>query len=734
MFIRYPELKYIVLFSGLLTPFVYAAESDVTGADAEEEVSNIIIVTAQKREQDIKDVPISMSVLTSDILDKSGAQSLLEMQKIVPNFSFDSVNGFDNISVRGVGGGGRNIGFDPRAGLYIDGVYIGQAAALSAPLFDMERVEVLRGPQGHLFGRNTVSGAVSLVTKDPSESFAGFVKVVAGSENNREIHAGVEGSLSDTITAKVSTAFQTRDGFVKNIFDDSDLDDVKRKVIRSKIIYAPSDILAIDFSFDYAKTDFKSLVGEPVSQNHPALGPLLTPFISEPPRSVNFNQTPGSFHDLGGASITVDYELSGGNIVTAISGYRTSEQARSNDTDYSPIDLISIDYTDESKQFSQELRIASPGDQDTRYVVGLYYLTDEAKTERIANASAALIGVPGYNENNDSAVDTTSTALFAAIDIDLSESLTLNLGMRYTDETKDLNYRLVNSFGLEPIGAFGLIHEPGYVDSRNESHFKPTVGFTYAINDDLNVYTKYATGFKSGGFNVDFLGEAAFSEIEFDTEDVESYEFGIKGRTAKGVVNYDLAIFQSIYTDFQILQFVEVAPSVFLPVLRNAAEVETTGLEASTSVYVTNDFRIGANVGILDAEFTSFPNGNALGQDLAGNELPNAPKLTGAITMDYYYPMDSLGGGVDFYFEYSFRDKSFADAENLPKRELGERNLVTARITFTPDDDSWSVSIWGNNLFNDTYIDIAGTDFLATDFVRYGAPRTVGIDLTFNFE
>lgn len=717
---KYTVVTGLSMISMSLAPFCQTVQAD------ESYMVEEVVVTAQKREQNLEDVPISMSVVGDDELEKTGAASLRELQQVVPNFSFDAANGYDNISIRGVGGGGRNIGFDTRAGLYIDGVYIGQSAALSSPLFDLERVEVLRGPQGHLFGRNTVSGAVSLVTKVPSEEAAAYVKVVAGTEGTQEIHASFEGAMSETVLGRLSVASQKRDGFVKNQFDDSDLDDLDRQVIRGKLLFDISDNLSVDLNADYSVTDTSILVGEPIS--NPALGDAG---VTGTPREVNFNTTPGSEHDLGGSSVTVDYDLDNGLMLTAVTGYRTAEQVKTNDTDFSPLDYISIDYTDASRQFSQEVRIASPSEESIRYVAGIYFLDEAAKTDRVATLGTFAGPGAGYHEVIDSEVDTKTSALFASADIDMTESLTLNLGARFTDETKDVDYSLVNNGGGASL--FGLAVVPSYTDSRSESHMTPTIGVTYAVNDNSNVYAKYSTGFKSGGFNVDYLTDASFAEIEFDTEEVISYELGLKGKSESGKVSYDLVAFTSTYEDFQILQFVEVAPGVHLPILRNAAEVDSQGLEASVKVHVDENLSLGANVGLLKAEFSSFPNGNAAGDDLSGSKLPNAPEITAAVTLDYYIPMPTFKGGIDFYFEYSYRDESYSLADNQDQYLLDSHGLLSTRITFTPEDETWSASLWARNLTDEEYKDYAGNDFLATDFVRYGAPRTVGLEATLRF-
>ena len=683
-----------------------------------------VTVTAQKREQSITDVPISMTALGADLLEESRAKSLAELQQLVPNFSFESVNGFDNIAIRGVGGGGRSIGFDPRSGLYIDGVYIGQASALAQPLFGIKQVEVLRGPQGHLFGRNTVSGAVSLTTDGPADEYGGSLRGVAGNFDTYEVYGTVEGPLSENVLAKISGAYEERGGFGINTFSGDEIDDLERMTLRGQVSFLASDALTIDLFGDYSKTESAAPVGE-AQTGGAAAGSTLFP---TPARVVDTNSTPQDDNEIGGASITANYALDNGHTITSISAYRFSQQDRINDTDYSPLDLISIIFDDEYNQISQEFRLISPDNQHIRYVLGVYYLNEDAQTTRIAHVGSAFVPMP-FDITIDSGVDTTSIAAFASADIDVGERVTLNLGARYTSEDKDLDYTFTNG------PALGLGQVTGLTDEVSESRFTPNIGVTIAVTDDINIYGKYSNGFKSGGFNTGFLSQQSIDDgISFDTETVDSFEVGMKGSLMAGRVQFDAAAFVANYEDFQILQFVEVGPNLTDIQLRNAAEVQTTGIEAAATIHATDNLRIGVNVGILDAEFESFPNAAGPGVDFDGNELPNAPKFTGAVTANYHLPVQALGGAFDIYGEYSHRDVSFSLANNDPvNARIPPRDLVNSRISYSPGQGNWTVSVWARNMLDKSYTDLRGRDFLGNEFIHRGEPRTWGGEIKVDF-
>lgn len=722
---------------------VAASLSSITSAQTN--MLEEVVVTAQKREQSIVDVPTSITALGADSIAKTRAKSLGDMQQLAPNFSFDSVNGYENINIRGVGGGGRNIGFDTRAGLYIDGVYIGQSAALAQPLFDIARVEVLRGPQGHLFGRNTVSGAISLVSAPPADEFAGSVRAVVANYDAVEVYGTVEGPLSDRVAAKLSLAHEERDGFVDNNANGDTLDDLERDTFRGALRFDVSDDLSIDFFADYSKTERAQIVGEAQTD----FFGVITDDYPASAYSGNFNTTPRSDADIGGISMTMNYTLAGGQTITSVSAYRYAEQLRVNDTDYSAADIFSISFVDTSKQFSQEIRIASDGEESVRYVAGLYFLSEESESVRHATVGQDVdtevpLPVPGAfapfgvafgvdagaDTIIDAGVDTRSYAAFAAVDIDITDTLTLNLGGRYSKDTKDVRYSLDGS----QSGGLGLATLLGFEDDVSDGKFTPTVGFTWALSDASNAYFKYATGFKSSGINIDFLSEAGTRDFGFDSESVESYELGIKGTLLDGRIQYDAAIYQANYEDFQILQFVDLGAGVTTIALRNAAEVESRGFEGSFKFALTDQVALGANLGLLNAEFTSFPNAGGAGIDYDGNELPNSPDLTGAVTLDYWQPVEAWQGAFDVYFEYSYRSESHAQAGNVDATEkLDQRGIVNAKLSFTPDSEQWQVSLWARNLLDEDYVSFRARDFLGHEILTRGEPQTFGAEFSWNF-
>lgn len=709
-------------------------------AEGEVQALETVVVTAQKRQQSLQEVPISMTVLGEEALEKSRIHTLYDIQQLAPNFEAIQSPGWSGINVRGVGGGGRNVGWDTRVGVYLDGVYLGQSQALDQSLNDIEQIEVLRGPQGHLFGRNTDAGAVSITTRAPSKAFEASLSGGFSNYGGYEAGGSVSGPISAGVAGKFSFTSETRDGYTTNIANGDKLDNIDRLGARGQLSMQPNQKLKVDLYADYSRINQNLALGEPTTGlfNVPlAGGPLAH-------RSVNFNTTPYKNSELSGLSMTINYALDGGNKLTAITGYRDTKQQRGNDTDYGPKDLFRVAYADHFKQTSQEIRVASPNSGQLRYVAGLYLLNEDAGTDRnaiIGQDTASLVthpaagnvpfgaafGVaPGAVVTNNGHIKTNTYAMFGGLDYDFAKNWTLNLGVRYTSEKKDVLYNLDGS----KSGGLRIATLNGYTDNRSESRVTPTVGISYALTTAANLYAKYSTGFKSGGWNTDFLNAAQVATgFKFDTETVKSYEAGVKGKLMGGRMQYDIALFSSRFDNYQVFQFVQVGTTAVL-VLNNAAKVDTRGIEASTRVRVTRDLDVGANLGILRAEYKSFPNGGGPGVDYSGQPLADTPKLTAALTFSHRIPAPSLGGSFELAGDYSHRGGAVLGGIF---QDLEGRNLLNARLAYTPSSGKWSANLWARNLTDQDYVIARGQDFLKNQFNTRGLPRMVGVTAKYDF-
>jgi iron complex outermembrane receptor protein len=712
-----------------------------TSAHAQESASaqvEEIIVTAHKRGVDMQDVAMAASAITRERLAELGAVRLTDLTSVVPGFNFSRTSNVNTVFIRGVGGGGRNIGFAGRTGVYLDGVYVGQPGAIDQSLVDIERVEILRGPQGTMFGRNAVAGAINIVTRSPSpERSSGFI-ANAGNYDRRSLGAWLNGPVTDTVQAKLSAHSERRDGFVRNLFGNAhDIGQIDVDSVRGAVRMEPNDRWQIGIAADYTRD--QSLRSTLEANSNTLGGGASDPFAPQP--FVLNENDPRVREDVNyGSSATIRYDL-GTHSLTSISGFRKVDSSRHSDNDYGPLSLLFTDYDDQFEQWSQEVRLDSAADRPLRYVVGLFGLREEATTYRTATAGSDVVGrfpvAPGAVSSNAADITTRSYAAFAHGELDLTPVFTLGAGVRYTYEERDLRFDLDGSRS----GAFNIGTLRNFHDSATEDRLTPEVSLSYRPLSDVLVYATYAEGFKSGGWNVDFLSRDQLSPVPgsnetpfaFDAERVRSYEAGIKSEWFDRRLRANLAAFIADYRDFQTNQFVAVSGGRTVLFLTNAAKVATQGVELSVEARPSEALRLNVDAAWIEAEFDSFPRGGIAGGDATGNELPYSPEFSGAVRATYRLPFALAGGRFGVLAQYSYRSSSFSGQENSPDQAMGSYELIGARIGWDRDDGSYGVSLWGENLGNERYLTNRVRDFIGTQAISFGEPRTYGIEVRASF-
>ena len=725
------------------------SSGDDNGAVLEE-----VIVTATKRTESLMDVPISIAVFGAESIRQTGVQQLKEIAEFIPNVSISSATDFTStVSIRGVGSNSRNIGFDARVGVYLDGVYLGQSPALNQELLDLERVEVLRGPQGTLFGKNTVAGAINLISKKPENGFFGSVGVEIGNFNSRQYSASINVPFSDKVLFKVAANQQERDGYIDNQFNGDLLNEQDALSARAQLRVLFSDSLEANLSFDTLQSDRNSYAGEAITD---VLGLFLN---SEAPgrNEVVHDLTTVEDRDINGAALTFDWDIGNDYALKSITGYRDTEINYRNDVDYSSLDVVTLDYTDAYETITQEIQLISPED-DFQYVAGLYYYDQDASTVRLpavgvdaasvfavvlpppARPLAPFLFSPGVLSTIGD-VKTTSFAAFFNASYHFSDVWRLDFGFRYSNEDKDVDWTVANN-GVAP--GFRIANGT-VVDSRTDTDFSPMVSLNYAVSPNMNAYIKYSSGYKSGGYNLDFLTQNQLDAgIEFDKETVDSYELGLKGEVLDRRLRFAVTAFLSNYDDYQVQQFVDLGGGATALSIRNAAKVDTSGLEAELTYLPMKRLLLSAAVGFLDAEFDEFPGGGSGGSDVSGNKLPGASDYSISLSGQYNYPVPSFNSELVLRLDYSFRDGFFNTSDNEKTRTLFSGDTVAfgyvenisslnGRIGFESDDGTWSAYIWGRNLTDEDDFTGTGRDFLGTLRYFYDVPRTYGIDLVYNF-
>ncbi len=824
--------KFTTISSLIALSTAFSATSYTAVAADEDFIIEDIVVTATKRSESMRDVPISMSAMGAEQINQTGVRDLKSIAEYIPNLQISQSNDFrSTVTIRGVGAQSRNIGFDARVGVYVDGVYMGQSPSLNQELLDLERVEVLRGPQGTLFGKNTVAGAINLVSKKPSEEFSGQVSADFGNLNYREFKGMVNIPISDKVFTKFTIAKADRDGYVLNSFTGNKLMEVDTVAYRAQLRMQANDQFEINASFDGLNSDALILVGEPLTDT---FGLIPVPFAPEE-RVVFFGKDPDDKRNVYGGHLDLNYELDNGHILKSITGYRDTYAIYTNQTDYSPLDIVSIEFEDTYKQFTEELQLISPDDQKLTYMLGLYYYDQDATTRRDAFIGEDLLdgffsvfgvpvtvpgipgdfrdivrqtlgfGVPGASlTTNFGEVSTKSYAGYLNGAFEVTEKFKIGFGLRYSVEDKDVSWILdgrasgrpleipapfVNLPGTDgnPIGTIlnadsvgdvavfspataaqlapfislnALAFDIGItgddptnpsplVNDRRDTFLAPSINLMYAVNDDINVYAKYSSGYKSGGFNLDFINStelAANVGLEFDKETVDSYEIGFKGSFNDNKIKLNMAAFLSDYDDYQVNQFVDLGGGRTSIRITNAAKVRTKGIEAEATWHATESLTFNGSLGILDAVFDSFPGGGAGGSDVSGNRLPNATTSNASFSAQYYHDIEAIDATMLLRFDLTYRSGFFTTENNdtsaplraipgatVPFDYIESITMINARVGLISNSDGWEVYLWGKNLTDQRkYVDDL-RDFFSTISRFPNLPRTYGIEAVFNF-
>jgi len=590
----------ISVAAGSIGTAVIAQDADA----ADQRSDDVIVVTAQRRTERLLDVPLAVSVLNSEMMEQTGVREISGIAEYLPNVQVTQSSDFNAaVTIRGVGANSRNIGFDTRVGIYVDGVYMGQSPAVNQELLDLERVEVLRGPQGTLFGKNTVAGAINLITQKPEHEFTGRFNIDVGNFGYTELGGVVNVPLGENAAGKLALSKVDRDGYVLNTTTGNYLGDRDVFSARAQITISPNDQLEINLSADALQARNHHIVGEPVTD---MLG--LFPVAANPEvGAVAFTFDTAENRDVYGAHMDVSYEFENGYTLRSISGYRDTDADYLNDTDYQPEDVIYVNYRDAFEQLSQEFQIVSPDDSRFSYIAGLYLYSQDATTTRDAVlgedlyeafvtpfvapqagpvvlghggpytpaeiaiiAGAVGFGPEGSVVRNTGVVETRSYATYFNGSFDVTSRLTAGFGVRFSSEDKDVNWLLdgsnsgvfgIGSTGMDPFNANPAIMATPLINSRRDEHISPSANLIFALDDSSNIYARYSSGYKSGGFNLDYINAAEIAAnqgLEFDKETVDAYEIGYKGSLLDGRLRLNLAGFYSTYQDYQVNQFVDL--------------------------------------------------------------------------------------------------------------------------------------------------------------------------------
>jgi len=716
----------------LCTPAL-AQDAAVESGDEE------IVVTARRREESLQDVPIAVSAISGDQLAASGAQDLTAISQSVPNITLENsraTNSTLTAFIRGVGQQDPVAGFEQGVGIYLDDVYLNRPQGAVLDVYDVERIEVLRGPQGTLYGRNTIGGAVKYVTRRlDADAPTLRARVAVGSYD--QLDAVVVGSLplSDTFRIGGAVAGLTRAGFGSNLTTGDDNYDKDVVAARVSAEFEPTADFLVRLSLDHYQDDSSQ------RQGYRLLPSVVT---GQQPLSGDFDTTAGitTFGPITRSSATgtggqlfVDWSPGDNWTLRSITAYRRDEYESPIDFDSTAARTFDVPVVYQNEQFSQELQLIYEGDR-LSLVGGAYYLD--------ANAFDAFDAIfTSISQFTLGDVDTKTWAVFGEATYDVTDTLSVTLGGRYTeDERTSVVVRQTFLSAPSPyFGGPGTIGTaspvPRFVGSRTDEAFTPRVILAWEPNPDLNLYASYSQGFKGGGF--DPRGNFANADVRrgFLPETVDSYEVGAKATLFGGRATANTAVFFAEYQDVQIPGSVIVPgpPISFVGTVTNAGAAEFSGVEFEGTASFTDHLTGALSLGYINAEYTEFFVG---GVNVASQrDVQNTPDWTGNASLTYAVPL-ALGseqGAISFTGSAAYRGDTQQFENPIPLLDQQGYWLYDAAINWTSDSDRWRIGIYGRNLSDERYI-TSGYNFPTVDgsvLAFYGNPRTVTASVEVRF-
>ncbi|WP_314441417.1 TonB-dependent receptor [Massilia timonae] len=724
-----------------------------------------VTVTAQKREGRAQDVPSAITVLGgNELLSEGIGRSASEILNYVPNASAGTQqHSRPRWWIRGVGAGQQQIDFPNPVGFYRDDVYISNSSATGFPLFDLERVEVLRGPQGTLWGKNTTGGAINVVSRKPSAQTDGYFKADYSSHDTVLLEGAIGGSLKDDVlTGRISFhSEEQREGNFNNVFKgtkDGELkDNALRAQLRAKISRDFTANLALhyrDYQVDGATTTVASYAADGVYRNG------YVP--SRNPEDVGSNAPSIQNIEQKGANLTLEHAF-GDYALTSITGYEDFESDSLGDSDNSPLEISRGRSEARSRQFSQELRLASPRNDRINWVGGLHYFREKIDSdssvarlpEPIAAALLPSTQPVGFN-NTVYEHKTRSFAVFGSATVDLTERLLATIGLRWTTETKDLDLRRIqaasNTIGFGSAdnwwntlvgGNFGApaVARNNFTSNPSTTWRAWTYDFTpqYRIDENKRVYFKYAHGIKSGGYNISAADVRALNTVE--PEELDSYEVGLKSEWLGRRLNLNANLFYYDYKKVQvnITGIYNGDPTQTVNYLQNVDRAHVYGAEFELEARPTEALHLQASVGLLRTQFDRFEIQNG-GGSRNGNEFVRSPHVTALLAADYKVPLAN-GGRIVFGVDSHYTGKQFYFVDpQLDSRYLLNQSgytLTNARAIYTAPGGQHEFRIYADNLTDKVYKNHALTAFVPGttngDVVYWAPGRRVGGSYTYHF-
>ena len=722
-----------------------------------------VLVTATHRTENMQDIPISVTAISGADMERADIFDPTTIALRVPNMTYgEFAPGQAIISLRGVSSADDGAGLDNSIALFLDGVYIGRSAAINFDMFDLDRIEVLRGPQGTLFGRNAIGGAINAVTSKPTDELVVKLGATVGNEGILRYRGLVSGPLSENLAGKISFTHREHDGFVRNVVLNKDIQSEDQTSIRGQLRFntEASEWL---LSGDYMEDDRDDMGRTPVVNRAPLLQ-ILAANGGGGDWETAISRDGFSYREASGISLQGDIEFARGVLttITAVRNANTDWEMPSVGAPLGaiglPFDEVIDDIVEDIDTFSQELRWTSMLEGDFQYTAGLYYLNEETDRTEIFRITKAgtysdpsnpfLLTDPGSqsiigNEYARTANETDSYAAYLDMTWQPNDRWSFSLGGRYTVDKKDytavsVNCALVKANDPSIVGtqfenwaecdgqggSLSIIAEAFEVNPSDKwSDFSPKLAAQFFPSDGLMFFGTISKGFKSGGF-AGSQGIESVASDPVDPETVWNYEIGMKGDFFNRSLRLNITGFYMDYQDLQIVRFGPVAGSDFGTfITTNIGSADIYGLETEFTWLVTENFQFSGHLALLDTEANDLI---INGIDLSGTDLRQAPEMSYNIQADYFLPTSI--GSWNFHLEFSHVDEQLNDYL-FTATVIEEQDLLDARIGWTSTDGQWEVALWGKNLTNEGYF--AHTYVIGPGVIGvWGPPKTYGVSTT----
>ena len=750
--------------------FLALSAIPIYSAMAQEGVIEEIIVTAYKRAESIQNVPISITAFSRDFLAENGVLLIEDVSRMTPNFSINAGPRPTNnrITIRGIGSVG-NSAIESSVGVFNDGVYYPRPGSVIGMLLDVETFEVLRGPQGTLFGRNTVAGALNITTHNPSAKTEGVIELGVGDYDAYELGGMYNAALSDSVAARVAFKYVDRDGFGTNTYDGEMFGARDDFLARGKVLFDPGDRLSLLITADYAEINLEGNAVELLnSTSTPVFEATTTALYGSSPMTEdsydwNINQvhTDRLKDEQQGVSLDINYEYDNGLALRSITSHREWEADNANSDIRIPADLAPATTNFRTDTFSQEIQLISPAGNTLDWLAGLYYYQEDYDIDETRSAGdsfcdptiSAISAEAGdlclASEQEDAIVTTfsqelDSIALFGQITWNISDTWDATLGLRWSADKKNGDFD--DQVNNPVVGQFHA-RETTQGMKRDDAKTTGFANVNWHVTEDVMLFATWSTGYKSGGFNSSGGAEALGEERRiFGPEESMNYELGVKSKLLDGSMTANATLYRTDLDNFQDLGFDGLSFVVI-----NAGEVRQQGIEADINWVPIDPLRIVAGIGYLDSEYLSFkgapPLPGGVVQDLTGERRNFSPEWQTSLAVDW---TKGFADGLEWFVgaNWSWVDEQNvgSSSNNNPQSMQDSFSFINARAGLRAADGDWGVTLFGNNLTDDDYCQamfdqavgellgaVDATNNTSVQRCVLSAPQTWNLKATFRF-